>query len=133
MVTLTMPGSDVGRRLQALDIKIPIDPEVLTSWRAVPRLESLTGKVGGFLGNKKANAEVLLKDVKELLDQRFELKDSILVDKFIYSRPASEEIIESLASECGDSYCGLRVLYFVLYARCNDFRRKRDPNCCALY
>ena len=100
MVTLTMPGSDVGKRLQALDIKIPIDPEVLTSWRAVPRLESLTGKVGGFLGNKKANAEVLLKDVKELLDQRFELKDSILVDKFIYSRPASEEIIESLVSEC---------------------------------
>jgi len=105
MVTLTMPGSDVERRLEALDIKIPIDPEpidpeVLNSWRAVPRLESLTGKVGGFLGNKKANAEVLLKDVKELLDQRFELKDSILVDKFIYSRPASDEIIESLASEC---------------------------------
>ena len=63
-------------------------------------VENLTGKVGGFLGNKKANAEVLLKDVKELLDQRFELKDSVLVDKFIYSRPASEEIIESLASEC---------------------------------
>ena len=100
MVTLTMPGSDVERRLEALDIKIPIDPEVLNSWRAVPRLESLAGKVGGFLGNKKANAEVLLKDVKELLDQRFELKDSILVDKFIYSRPASDEIIESLASEC---------------------------------
>ncbi len=100
MVTLTMPRSDVEKRLQALDIKIPIDPEVLTSWRAVPGLESLTGKVGGFLGNKKANAEVLLKDVKVLLDQRFELKDSILVDKFIYSRPASEEIIESLASEC---------------------------------
>ena len=100
MVTLAMPGLDIEQRLQELGIKIPIDPEVLTSWRAVPRLENLTGKVGGFLGNKKANAEVLLKDVKELLDQRFELKDSVLVDKFIYSRPASEEIIESLASEC---------------------------------
>ena len=100
MVTLAMPGLNIAQRLQELGIKIPIDPEVLTSWRAVPRLENLTGKVGGFLGNKKANAEVLLKDVKELLDQRFELKDSVLVDKFIYSRPASEEIIESLASEC---------------------------------
>ena len=100
MVTLAMPGLNIEQRLQELGIKIPIDPEVLTSWRAVPRLENLTGKVGGFLGNKKANAEVLLKDVKELLDQRFELKDSVLVDKFIYSRPASEEIIESLASEC---------------------------------
>ena len=56
MVTLTMPRSDVEKRLQALDIKIPIDPEVLTSWRAVPRLESLSGKVGGFLVNKKGNA-----------------------------------------------------------------------------
>lgn len=100
MDTLAMPGLNIEQRLQELGIKIPIDPEVLTSWRAVPRLENLTGKVGGFLGNKKANAEVLLKDVKELLDQRFELKDSVLVDKFIYSRPASEEIIESLASEC---------------------------------
>jgi hypothetical protein len=100
MGTLAMPGLNIEQRLQELGIKIPIDPEVLTSWRAVPRLENLTGKVGGFLGNKKANAEVLLKDVKELLDQRFELKDSVLVDKFIYSRPASEEIIESLASEC---------------------------------
>ena len=100
MDTLAMPGLNIEQWLQELDIKIPIDPEVLTSWRAVPRLENLTGKVGGFLGNKKANAEVLLKDVKELLDQRFELKDSVLVDKFIYSRPASEEIIESLASEC---------------------------------
>ncbi|MEE2880580.1 MAG: hypothetical protein VX643_01100 [Chloroflexota bacterium] len=100
MDTLAMPGLNIEERLQELGIKIPIDPEVLTSWRAVPRLENLTGKVGGFLGNKKANAEVLLKDVKELLDQRFELKDSVLVDKFIYSRPASEEIIESLASEC---------------------------------
>ena len=100
MDTLAMPGLNIEQRLQELGIKIPIDPEVLTSWRAVPRLENLTGKVGGFLGNKKANAEVLLKDVKELLDKRFELKDSVLVDKFIYSRPASEEIIESLASEC---------------------------------
>ena len=100
MNTLAMPGLNIEQRLQELGIKIPIDPEVLTSWRAVPRLENLTGKVGGFLGNKKANAEVLLKDVKELLDKRFELKDSVLVDKFIYSRPASEEIIESLASEC---------------------------------
>ena len=100
MGTLAMPGLNIEERLQELGIKIPIDPEVLTSWTAVPRLENLTGKVGGFLGNKKANAEVLLKDVKELLDQRFELKDSVLVDKFIYSRPASEEIIESLASEC---------------------------------
>ena len=35
-----------------------------------------------------------------LMDQKFELQEGVVVDKFIYSRPASDEIIESLAANC---------------------------------
>lgn len=100
MVAVSSPVTGIDQRLRDLDIRSPIDPEAASQWRAAPRLDSLAGKTGGFLGNKKANAEVLLDEVKKLLDQRFELRDGIAVDKFIYSRPASEEIIESLAAKC---------------------------------
>ena len=104
MVAVSSPGlstgSSIDQRLRELDIRSPIDPDAASQWRAAPRLDSLAGKSGGFLGNKKANAEVLLKEVKELMDQQFELQEGVVVDKFIYSRPASEEIIESLAANC---------------------------------
>ena len=61
---------------------------------------SPAGNSGGFLGNKKANAEVLLQEIKELMDKQFELQEGVVVDKFIYSRPASDEIIETLAANC---------------------------------
>ena len=100
MVAVSSPGSSLDQRLRELDIRSPIDPEAASQWHAAPRLDSLAGKSGGFLGNKKANAEVLLKEIKELMDQRFELQEGVVVDKFIYSRPASDEIIESLAANC---------------------------------
>jgi hypothetical protein len=56
--------------------------------------------VGGFLGNRKANADLLLGGIKELLDQRFELGDALVLDKFIYSRPAAQDIVDALADRC---------------------------------
>ena len=104
MVAVSTPGlstgSSIDQRLKELDIRSPIDPEAGSQWNAAPRLESLAGKAGGFLGNKKANAEVLLKEIKELMDQRFELQAGVVVDKFIYSRPASPEILDALAERC---------------------------------
>jgi hypothetical protein len=52
------------------------------------------------LGNRKANANLLLQGVKELLDKDFELRDGIAVDKYVYSRPAADDIIDDLASQC---------------------------------
>ena len=65
-------------------IVAPVDPEAVSRWRAAPRLPSLYGKVGGFLGNRKDNAAPLLLEV----------------DKFIYSRPAATEIIDQLSDRC---------------------------------
>ena len=94
------PARSIEERLSALGIRSPIDPEAATRWRAAPRLTSLDGKVGGFLGNRKANAEVLLRDVQQIMAQRFGPAAGIALDKFIYSRPAADDIIDTLADGC---------------------------------
>ncbi|PKB81118.1 MAG: hypothetical protein BZY88_07070 [SAR202 cluster bacterium Io17-Chloro-G9] len=92
--------ADLLEKLGQLDILSPVDPEAVAKWRPAPRLSSLYGKTGGFLGNRKANAEVLLASVKELMNRQFELQDSLEIDKFIYSRPAADDVINTLADRC---------------------------------
>ena len=92
--------TDLSEKLRQLDILSPVDPEAVSRWRRAPRLSSLHGKTGGFLGNRKANAEVLLSSIKELMDRQFELQDSLVIDKFIYSMPAAEDVINTLADRC---------------------------------
>ena len=93
-------GTDLKARLNDLGLLSPVDPEAHSRWRAAPRLESIHGKTGGFLGNRKANASLLLQGVKELLDRDYELREGIAADKYVYSRPASDDIIDDLASRC---------------------------------
>ncbi len=93
-------ATNVGERLRLMGLMSPIDPDAANRWQAAPRLETLHGKVGGFLGNRKANASLLLHDVRELLDRDLELGDSMAVDKYVYSRPAADDIIDTLASRC---------------------------------
>ena len=80
-------NGDLQERLQRFGILSPIDPDASNRWRPAPRLDTLHGKVGGFLGNRKANANLLLHNVRELLDKNLELGDSVAVDKYVYSRP----------------------------------------------
>lgn len=97
---VSAPGADLKARLGEMGLLSPIDPEAYSRWRPAPRLESIHGKVGGFLGNRKANASLLLEGVKELLNKDYELRDGIAVDKYVYSRPAADDIIDDLASKC---------------------------------
>ena len=77
------PGTDFAARLKEMGLLSPIDPEAYSRWRPAPRLETVHGRVGGFLGNRKANASLLLHGVKEMLEKIFEIKEkrntSILV------------------------------------------------------
>ena len=93
-------GADLKARLKDMGLLSPIDPEAYSRWRPAPRLETIHGRVGGFLGNRKANASLLLRGVKELLDKDFELREGIAADKYVYSRPADDDIIDDLASRC---------------------------------
>ena len=95
-----IPGVELQERLQELGILSPIDPEAYSQWRPAPRLDSIQGKVGGFLGNRKANASLLLDNLSELLHKEFELRDVYATDKYVYSRPAADDIIGELATRC---------------------------------
>ena len=95
-----MPAPGVQDRLQQMGILVPVDEEAFQRWSPADRLSGLHGKVGGFLGNRKANANSLLLGIKESLEKQFELSDSLVVDKFIYSRPAADGVIDALADRC---------------------------------
>jgi hypothetical protein len=95
-----LQATPLQEKLSQLGILAPVDPDANSRWRPAQRLHSLNGKVGGFLGNRKANAEQLLREIKELLDKQFELQDALLLNKFVYSRPAAEDIVDTLAARC---------------------------------
>ena len=95
-----MVSADLKARMKDMGLLSPIDPDAYSKWRPAPRLETIHGQVGGFLGNRKANASLLLQGVKELLNKDFELREGIAVDKYVYSRPAADDIIDDLASQC---------------------------------
>ena len=93
-------SSGLQDRLNQLDILYAVDPDSNARWRPAPQLLDLNGKVGGFLGNRKHNADELLREIREMLEKRYELGDTVTVDKFVYSRPAAAEIVDSLAERC---------------------------------
>ena len=87
-------------RMRELGLALPVDPDAASRWRAAPRLDTLHDKVGGLLGNRKANADLLLRNLGERMAKDLELGDIIAVDKFVYSRPAADEIISYLSERC---------------------------------
>ena len=95
-----MTATNYEDRLRELGLALPIDPEAASRWRAAPRLDTLHDKVGGFLGNRKANAGLLLQNVGEGLAKDLELGDILAVDKYVYSRPAADDIIGQLSKRC---------------------------------
>ncbi len=95
-----MTVTNIEERMRLMELMSPVDPDAAHRWRPAPRLDALHGKVGGFLGNRKANAALLLHNVRELLNRDMELGDSLAVDKYVYSRPAADDIIDELAASC---------------------------------
>ena len=93
-------SADLQAQLTQLGILAPVDPEANRRWSGAPRLDTLNGKVGGFLGNRKHNASQLLRELREMLEKRYELGDTLSVEKFVYSRPAATDIVDSLAERC---------------------------------
>ena len=87
-------------RMREMGLALPIDPDAASRWRAAPRLDTMHDKVGGFLGNRKANADLLLRNIGEQMAKDLELGDVIAVDKYVYSRPAADEIISDLSARC---------------------------------
>ncbi len=59
-----------------------------------------TARSADFSATRKANASLLLQGVKELMYKDYELRDGFEVDKYVYSRPAADDIIDDLVAKC---------------------------------
>jgi hypothetical protein len=91
---------DVLEQLRRLGLLDPTDQEVLQRRTLAPRLTELRGKVGGFLDNRKQNANVLLERMAARLAAEYGAAEAVHRAKFIYSRVADPAIIDELAERC---------------------------------
>jgi hypothetical protein len=92
--------NDVHKRLRQLGLLDPTDQEVQQRRTLAPRLTGLRGKVGGFLDNRKQNANVLLEHLAARLRAEYGMAEAVQRAKFIYSRVAEPAIIDEMAERC---------------------------------
>jgi hypothetical protein len=92
--------NDILEKLLQLGLLDPTDREMLQRRTLAPRLAGLGGTVGGFLDNRKQNADVLLARVAARLSAEYGMAEALHRDKFIYSRIAEPAIIDELAERC---------------------------------
>lgn len=64
------------------------------------RVDTLEGKVVGFLHNSKPNADLLLERIEEVLSGRFSLKEVVRRMKPDAASGASQPLIDELAGTC---------------------------------
>jgi hypothetical protein len=64
------------------------------------KLDTLSGKVVGFIDNAKPNFDHLVDDLADLLVARYGVKRVIKRRKRSASVPAPDEIVRELAGEC---------------------------------
>jgi hypothetical protein len=63
-------------------------------------LPSLKGKTIGLLENSKFHADSFLKELQNVLENEYGADKVIYATKFTFSRPCSEETIDSLIEDC---------------------------------
>ncbi len=84
-----------ARIVELLD---PTARAVISEAQIAPRVTDLNGKVIGFLDNAKANADIVLARVEELLSYRFKFADIVHASKgtmggaFAYPTDLSEKL-----------------------------------------
>ena len=64
-----------------------------------PRPMDLAGKVVGLLDNTKEQADVILETVAHALRERYGVAKVIIRRKEFFSKPATEELLNEMASE----------------------------------
>ena len=89
---------DLATRIAALGLVDPTDRQEEPQRRAATPLETLDGLTGGFLDNRKGNADVILEAIRQRL-AGYGMSDSVVRSKWVFSAPAAPEIIDELA-EC---------------------------------
>jgi len=87
-------------QFRRLGLAIPIDEDLVQYAQVAPPLPSLHGAVAGFLDNRKNNADRLLARIREVMQARYGIAETLWRAKFIYSRTADPAILEEMAERC---------------------------------
>ena len=90
---------DLQARVAALGLVDPTDRQEEPERRPTTPLETLDGLTGGFLDNRKGNADVILEAIRQRLVDGYGVSESVVRAKWVFSAPAAPEIIDELA-EC---------------------------------
>lgn len=95
----SVEAKEAARKLREMGF---VDPTALSTeaHKAAPRLPSLAGKRAGVLDNRKGNGNLLLADIGEILVSSYDVASVMTIEKWIYSRPAPEDVLARLAEEC---------------------------------
>lgn len=78
----------------------PRDTEAQKSTGLALRQVSLDGKVIGLLSNNKFKSEILLRNIAELVKERYSIQNTVEARKSDNRYTAPQEMIEDLASRC---------------------------------
>ena len=89
--------TDLQTRMAALGLVDPTDRQEEPERRPATPLETLDGLTGGFLDNRKGNADVILEAIRQRLVDGYGVSDSVVRAKWVFSAPAAPEIIDELA------------------------------------
>jgi hypothetical protein len=89
--------AELDELIARLGLVDPTDSSPSDVRALAPRLRSLAGARIALLENRKPNARELLQEIGQLLSERGGAATAEVRSKFIYSRPASPDIVDELA------------------------------------
>ncbi len=75
--------------------------------RLAPRSHELHGKTLGLLNNTKPNSAVLLEQIAELLQERFEVGEVLEFAKASFAVPADDALLGRIAERCDYAIVGV--------------------------
>ena len=85
----------------------PTAPEGTKGRQTRRALDSLKGKVAGFIDNSKPNYNHLVDDIGELLMRRYGVNSTVKHSKHLASIAASEEVMRDITNRCDFVIAGL--------------------------
>lgn len=90
---------EAPQRTRMIEVLHPIARNKPVELPLAERVQTLDGRVIGFLDNSKSNVDVFLRRVEELLRERFAF-ETLRVRKGNAATPAAEDQIKELAEHC---------------------------------